>query len=101
MRELQIASPEDAIVMYHMYNQVKQGADIAKAKMLLEAVRDKEATKYREPFKWAGKDLSLSTIILKVPHIPGRDTPKDDKTPSLMKLHRKALHTNTYKSNVK
>ena len=62
MRELQTASPEDSIVMYHLYNQVQQGASITEANMFLEDARDKEATKSMEPFKWAGEDLPMFTI---------------------------------------
>ena len=53
-----------------------------------------------EPFKWAGKELPLFTIVLKVPHILGRDTSKGDKMPSWMKFNRKAVHINTDTSNV-
>ena len=55
MRDLQTASSKDAIVMYHMYNQAQHGAVIAKARILLEAARDKESTESMEPFKWVGR----------------------------------------------
>ena len=65
------------------------------------AIMCKEATESMEPFKWAGKELPLCTIVVKVPYIPGKDTPKDDKMPSWIKFNRKALHINTDKSNAK
>ena len=51
VRDLQISSPEFYIIMYHMHKQAQHEAVIAEARMLLEAARDKEATKYMELFK--------------------------------------------------
>jgi hypothetical protein len=56
-----------------------QGAVVANANMFSEAAQDKETTNSMDPFKWAGKDLPMFTVVLKVSHIPGRDTSKAKK----------------------
>ena len=60
MRDLQTASLEDAIVMYHMHNQAQHEAGISEARLLIEAARDKEATKFMELSGGLGKSCHCS-----------------------------------------
>ena len=85
-------------IVVYVQQSAQHSTVTSETELLLTAAHNKEA---QESIKWTGKDLPKFTLILKVPHIPGRDTSKDDRMTSLMKLQRKALHINCDPADVK